>query len=215
MDTIVADAKGARIEGPMGSASSLLEDLMLEYGEGFEDGKVGWGRAANPAILAEIAPAHERFTELTRQVPYTAARRGATMARAILDDLEGKPSKPGAGPVYGPQTKMLAFAGHDTNLSNMAAIFGLKWTLPDQPDTTAPATALVFELYRDADGQQYVRTRVFFVTLDQLRNLKPAHISAPYVQFDGCANGPMSSCKLADLRQKVTAILPKTCGWPD
>ena len=59
--------------------------------------------------------------------------------------LAGKPV--GGGPQSGPDLKLLALSGHDTNLVLMAGVFGLNWTLPGEPDGTAPSTALAFELW--------------------------------------------------------------------
>ena len=69
------------------------------------------------------------------------------MTRVILAALQGQPI--GGGPRTGPDLKLLGLAGHDTNLVLMASTFGLQWNLPDEPDSTAPAAALAFELWRD------------------------------------------------------------------
>ncbi len=71
--------------------------------------------------------------------------------------------------------KLLAFAGHDDNLSNMAGVFGADWTLPGQPDDTAPATAFALERRRDtATGAVTVSLRIFYAQLEGMRRLDPA-----------------------------------------
>ncbi len=205
-DTVIAGAKGASIEGPLADASGLAEDLLLEYAEGMPAADVGWGRAASEATIAEVFALHERPTRLMRRDPYLSDRVGAEMARLILAALAGE-----AGPHSGPNVRLLALAGHDTNLSLMGGVFGLDWTLADEPDATAPATSLVFELWSD-HGRSFVRPVIYYETLDQLRSLSPARARAQPLQFDGCASGPLASCPLETLRARVLAAIPPGCG---
>jgi 4-phytase/acid phosphatase len=95
----------------------------------------------------------------------------------------------------------------------MGGMFGLSWTLPDEPDATAPATALAFELWADrASGVRYVRPVIYYATLDQLRTLAPASAHSLSLSFAGCASGPMGSCALDTLRRQTLALIPPGCG---
>jgi 4-phytase/acid phosphatase len=190
----------------MSTAGSLAEDLLLEYAEGMPAADVGWGRAASAATIAQVMPAHERATDLMRRDPYLSARVAAPMARLILAALAGEP-----GPHGGASTRVLALAGHDTNLTLMAGVFGLDWTLPGEPDATAPATTLAFELWSDRDAL-FVRPVVSYETLDQLRTLQPGAAAHVNLRFAGCASGPLASCPLSTLRRRVEALIPAGCG---
>jgi 4-phytase/acid phosphatase len=105
----------------------------------------------------------------------------------------------------------LGFAGHDTNLANLAGLFGLEWSLPDQPDSTAPATALAFELWRNGDGQKFVRPVLWYLTLDQLRTLSPETAQRKTLTFGICGPTADGLCPLETLAEKVTALVPKEC----
>jgi 4-phytase/acid phosphatase len=129
----------------------------------------------------------------------------------ILGALAGEPVA--GGPRSGPDLRLLALAGHDTNLVLMASTFGLDWTLPEQPDGTAPSTALAFELWRDG-GQLYVRPVLYYETLDQLRTLDPPLARSMPLTFKDCAAGPMGSCRLSELRRRAEAMIPPGCGLP-
>jgi 4-phytase/acid phosphatase len=158
-------------------------------------------------------PAHERFFDLLRLNTFQAARRGAAMARVILASLAGEPVK--AIGTIGPEARLVALAGHDGNLSQMAGVFGLEWSLPvqDQPDATAPATTLAFELWKDsASGESFVRPVLYYGTMDQLRTLAPGAARKLPLKFDDCASGPMGSCPLETVRKRVEALLPQDCG---
>jgi 4-phytase/acid phosphatase len=133
------------------------------------------------------------------------------MTRVIMAALQGQPI--GGGPATGPNLKLLGLAGHDTNLVLMASTFGLKWTLPGEPDGTAPSTALAFELWRDG-ARRYVRPVIYYQSLDQLRTLAPALARALPLKFEDCASGPLGSCPLQAVQARVEKLIPADCGWP-
>jgi len=187
--------------------AGLAEDLLLEYADGKPMGEVGWGRATAADIAATL-PLHEAAFGRIHDNVYASSRRGAPMTRAILAALAGEPAA--GGPQSGPELKILGLAGHDTNLVFMASTFGLTWTLPGEPDGTAPSTALVFELWTDA-GHRYVRPVIYYETLEQLRTLSPARAEALPLRFAGCADGPMASCAYETVKQRVEALIPSDC----
>jgi len=205
------DGGGAAYAGTMSSvfpaAAGLAEDLLLEYADGKPTSEVGWGRAS-AADIAAAMPIHERAFALLRNEPGVSANRGAEMARVILGALAGQPVA--GGPRSGPSLRLLGLAGHDTNLVLMASVFDLDWRLPDEPDATAPSTALAFELWRDGD-KAYVRPVIYYETLEQLRRLAPARARALPLTFPDCASGPMGSCPMETVRERVEARLPPDC----
>jgi 4-phytase/acid phosphatase len=190
------------------AAGGLAEDLLLEYGDGKPMADVGWGRAS-AADIADVMVLHERAFALLRTNTYASANRGAPMARVVLAALAGKPAA--GGPQSGPDLKLLTLSGHDTNLVLMAGVFGLSWTLPGEPDGTAPSTALAFEVWSDG-AHQYVRPVIYYETMDQLRTLTPARAEHLPLAFADCASGPKQSCPLEQLTQRVEALLPPGCG---
>jgi 4-phytase/acid phosphatase len=207
----LANGSGAPGTGAMGGAfpmgASLAEDLLLEYADGKPMSEVGWGRASAADIVA-VMPIHEVSFSRVRGNAYFASRAGAPMAHLLLAGLDGAPTQ--AGPAAGAATRILAFAGHDTNLVLMASLAGLKWSLPGEPDSTAPSTALAFELWSDGKGK-YVRPVIYYETLEQLRALAPDRARALPLSFAGCASGPKGSCPLARLRERIEAALPPGC----
>jgi 4-phytase/acid phosphatase len=208
-DQLATSPSGVELKGPLATGSTLAENLLLEYAEGLPPARVGWGAAASAGAIAAVMAAHERAADLMRRTPYIAQRRGVMLARAILAGLNGAPS-----PYFGPKARLIGFSGHDTNLSNMAGVFGLAWRLPDQPDSTAPATALAFELWRDRrTGERFVRPVLFYQRLEQLRTLTPPSAARLALRFEDCG-GPAGVCSLADLTRKIDTRLPGDCPAP-
>jgi 4-phytase/acid phosphatase len=210
-DQLTSGPTGVRIEGPMTSLISLSEDIYLEYAEGMPSAQVGWGRVNSGKAIAGLMAPHERLFGLFRHDRYASARAAAPMARLILTALAGETRDP--APQFGPATRLLAFAGHDSNLAFIGGVFGLDWTLPGNPDATAPATTLAFELWSDkGSGRQYVRPVIYYETLEQLRALSPTSAWRMPLKFAGCAQGPMGSCALADVRRRALSVIPADCG---
>lgn len=174
-NAIKGDGWDTKMTGPLATGSSLSENLLLEYAQGFP--APGWGRATETRIT-EIMALHNIYSRLMRANKAVAGRRGAALAQSIVDQLTDKPSDfTDAAPVPA-DAKLVLYLGHDGNLSNMAGIYDLHWKLPGQPDDTAPNTAMAFERWRDAQGHPYVHVRLFYQTLaEQRRKTYPsAHI---------------------------------------
>jgi len=206
-------------------ASSLSENLLLEYVEGLPLAEVGWGRVS-PATLAAIMPLHDRYADLTRRAPDIAARNGAPLARQILVAIDNGASGAAidngasaavtdAAPIP-PAARFVALLGHDTNLSNIGGMLGIDWALPDQPDKTAPDTALAFELWRDpVDGSRYVRVVVHYQTLEQLRQLAALDADHPAprvaVAIAGCGDPATGLCPLPRFHAMLEDAMPRAC----
>lgn len=209
-----------KLTGPLEVGASLSENLLLEYTDGLPSSEVGWGRAASPGQLAQILPLHAASADLMRRTPEIAASGGTPLAHLMLLLLEERPAAGafiGAPPVP-PTARLVVLAAHDTNLSNVGSILGLDWTLPDEPDSTAPDTTLVLELWRNAhDGRQYVRAVVLYQTLAQLRAEAMSaradpHVPAAHalpVTFPSCTS---SRCPLGAVRARIESRMSRNCA---
>lgn len=194
-----------KLSGPLKTGATLSENLFLEYAAGLPRTDVGWGRAASTERLQQILPLHVRSADLMRRTPELAASGGTPLAHLLLLFLEQRPIAGAftAAPPVPDNARLMVLAGHDTNLSNVGSILGLDWTLPGEPDNTAPDTTLALELWRNThDGRQYVRAVVLYQTLAELRSAAmdnrndkrdaSAHMLAlafPTCAASGCALG--------------------------
>ncbi len=209
---LVVNSEMAKISGPLAKASMLTEALSLQYDEGLQPDKLGWG-PLNLAGLEEIAPLHNGYNNLTRKNPSVARHNGALMAQAVAAALQGKSFFPGQGDKA---ARVTIIFGHDTTLQNMAGFFGLDWALKDQPDNTPPGGALIFEVYkRDKTADDRVRMFVLYQTADQLRQALPLDQthgpSEVEVQPASCMDAAMHSCSLASILQIVGKNVPAEC----
>lgn len=216
----VAHAK-LKLSGPLEVGATLSENLLLEYANGLPNEEIGWGRAASTARLEEILPLHIRYADLMRRTPAIAASGGTPLAHLMLLFLEGQPVAGAftAAPPLPSAARLVILAGHDTNLSNVGAILGLDWTLPGEPDSTAPDTTLALELWRNSrSGRRYVRAVVLYQTLAELRDEAMSatadaagHGAAAHaipLAFSGCT---VSGCPLPVVRATIDSRMSHDC----
>ena len=202
--TLLADRNsikaGGRLSGSLADGSTLSENLFLEYAQGMEH--PGWGRLGEKELDA-IMPLHEIASDLGRRTPLLAAHNASLLARQIQAFLTGASFR-----VTAPaEARVILLAGHDTNLSNIAGMLGLNWTLPGEPDATAPDTALAFELWK-GEGGPFVRLRLFFQTARQLREASVLK-AAPMLPL--AAGGCTQSCPLTRFSNLLGAAVAKEC----
>jgi 4-phytase/acid phosphatase len=197
-----------KIEGPLSIGATLSENLLLEYAEGLPDKDVGWGRAASPAKITAVMPLHEMEADLTRTTPLLAARNGNLLAEQIAEFL-GAPKRAANLAPLPADARLVVLLGHDTNLSNVAGMLGVSWHLPEQPDSTAPGTALAFEVWRQGRDAT-VRVVVLYQTLEQLRSAAPLNgapmhvdVAVPDCSRHGCAPEALAA--------HLTRAIPPAC----
>lgn len=164
---------------PLSAASTMAENLLLEYAEGMDGAKVGWGRL-DKATLDELMQLHSAQEDLALRTGYIARAQASNLLAHVLDSMEqAERNRPVAGALTAPGDKLLVLVGHDTNLANMAGALGLSWMIDGRRDDTPPGGALVFELWERNAGHDEVRVYFTAQTLDQMRNATPLGLSSP------------------------------------
>jgi 4-phytase/acid phosphatase len=185
------------MKGPLNTASTLAENLLLEYTEGMEKTKVGWGCVGRDE-LESLMTLHSAATDFTQRTPEIARAQAANLLQRIADSIaQAAARKPVAGAIGKPNDLALFLVGHDTNQENVAGMLDLTWILDGRRDDTPPGGALVFELRRArSTGEYSVRVSFTAQTLDQMRTSAP--LTAPEtpdrvaVFVPGCSRADMS-----------------------
>ena len=170
----------ADLRGPINTASTLAENLLLEYTNGMDTASVGWGCVDGPMVRSLIG-LHTAATDITQRTPAIANAQASRLLNQIRLDLEqAVEQRPIPGALGKPTDRALFIVGHDTNILNMAGTLGLTWIADGRRDDTAPGGALVFELWKHrATGAYEVRTYFTVQTLEQMRFAKPLTLEAP------------------------------------
>ncbi|MGQ0697284.1 MAG: histidine-type phosphatase [Panacagrimonas sp.] len=212
---VIEDSKeGPKIKGGLEQAATLGENFLFAYMEGMPERDVAWGEAATPEALAPLLGPRNLYVQLLRKPPYLASRHVTALGRAILAALDDAPAA--ANPSLN-ATRFLAFMGRDIHLAAMSGLLGLEWSLPGQPDNTAPGVTLAFErLLNPADGKRYVRVVLYYQTLQQMRagtTLDLAHPPGRVVlKVPGCEKEAVDgACPLLVLRARFTEAFAPDC----
>jgi 4-phytase/acid phosphatase len=185
------------LKGPLNTASTLAENLLLEYTEGMDKSEVAWGCATADDIAAAIS-LHAAATDYTQRTPVIARASASKLLDGIVRSLQQAVEGRSVSGSFGrPGDRLLILVGHDTNQENIAGLLNLSWIVDGRRDDTPPGGALVFELWRSKSTHEYsVRTFFTAQTLDQMRNSVPLTESeAPdrtAVFIPGCSGADMS-----------------------
>jgi 4-phytase/acid phosphatase len=188
------------LKGPLNTASTLAENLMLDYTEGMEKPAVAWGCAGLDDIAAALS-LHAAATDYTQRTPVIAQTQARNLLVGIDKSLQqAAERKPVAGSFDKTDDRVLILVGHDTNQENIAGLLGLNWIVDGRRDDTPPGGALVFELWRSkSTGKFFIRTFFTARTLEQMRDsVSLTESQAPdraRVFIPGCSGADMS-CEL-------------------
>ena len=187
--------KGVELNEPWSVASTLSENLLLEYADGMRGKDLGWGRLDAGSLL-RVLELHMVSADLTRRTPSLARARGSNLLAHVLRSMEqAATGKAAVGALDTPGSAVLILVGHDTNLSNLSGMLGLSWHLPGYPpDATPPGGALIFSLWQQPETGGYsVRMQYLAQTLLQMQNATPLTLATPPAKKDVAAAG----CEIA------------------
>lgn len=211
-DPVANGEHAGALRGPLTVASTLAENLLLEYTEGLQGKELAWG-CMDEAALRNVLQLHAASSDFTRRTPTIARMEASNLLAHILLSLEQAASgKPVQGALGKAGDRVLFLAGHDTNIETVAATLGLTWIIDGRRDDTPPGGALVFELWRGAKGTQTVRVTYTAQTLSQMHTAQPLALDHPPavapVFVPGCSRED-TACTLegfsATIRQSIDA----------
>jgi 4-phytase / acid phosphatase len=178
---------GAGVAGGLDMAADAAENLLLEYTDGRPN--VGWGRV-DRATLLQLMQLHVLAKRIEHN-RYASQLQSSAIVQRIAGMLEH------------PSAKFVFLAGHDTQLEEISAMFGLSWLVPgDQMNDTPPGSALVWELRSNGGATPFVRTYFVEQSLDDMRaGIGDRPLRVP-VYVPGC---PSLDCPLPMFLRLTTA----------
>jgi 4-phytase / acid phosphatase len=214
--TSIAPGKGdhlVELSTPLSFASTIAEDLLLEYAEGMEACNVGWGHV-DRSTLNEFMQLHEAHEDLAQRTTYVARAQSSNLLQYVFESME---QAAGVRTVTKSLTvaddKLLILVGHDTNIANIAGALGLSWIIDGRRDDTPPGGALEFELWKGDAGEYSVRLFYTAQTLDQMRNATLLSLKNPPervpVFIPGCSRSDFSCDWKSFQRAMTSAIDPR------
>nr|WP_284692072.1 histidine-type phosphatase [Pinirhizobacter soli] len=175
-------------------SGTFSENLMLAYAEGKPANEVAWGRA-DAALLGKVIVLHnDAFARDKKSMP-AATQAGSNLAAHILATLQTAAGESTTTAAFSSQGRgTFVLIGHDTNLANIAGVFGLDWHDTNRPDDYPPGGGLVFDLFKR--GNQYVvKVSALMPSMDDLRGNRFDDMRPAKLRISGC--GGHDACPLA------------------
>jgi hypothetical protein len=119
--------------------ATFAENLQLEYLEGMPDSQVGWGGVDKQSMTSLMA-LHAASSDLVQRTPVIARAQAGNLLSQILGTLDqAEEHKPISTAIGTPEDKVVFLVGHDTNISNLAALLDAHWLVNGyQRDDAAP-----------------------------------------------------------------------------
>jgi 4-phytase/acid phosphatase len=200
----------AELRGPLSTASTLTENLLLEYTENMDVTNVGWGcvNGANLRALMDLHTAASEFSQ--RPKPIAHAQASNLLHEILLSLSQAATRKPVAGAISRVNDRVLFLIGHDTNIASIAGLLDLNWIVDGRRDDTPPGGALVFELWQPATGgEDFVRVYYTTQTLEQMRTATVLTSQNPPVRvpvFIPACSRADSSCSLPDFERALQSL---------
>jgi 4-phytase/acid phosphatase len=191
--------------GGMATLIGAIDPFIMEYADGLPASEVGWGQLT-AAGINQNTRLYNLLLDLEYRTPYLARVQSSNTASHIVRSLvQAATGNAMTGALGSPSTKIMVLTAANTNVTGLAGLFHLDWSLPGyQPDTCSPGGALVFELRQSqSTGEYIVRTSYVTQTMDQLRNLTALTLAAPPaiapLFVPGCSRDNATfDCSLAD-----------------
>ncbi len=189
----------ADFHGPLGTASTIAENLLLEYTQGMSGTDLGWG-CLDEAGLRQSMELHDAEEDYADRTPVIARMHASNLLDEIANALkQNAAGKAVAGAPGKPDDRVLFLVGHDTNIATVAGLLGLDWIIDDRRNDTPPGGALVFELWRQSSGGYKIRVYYTAQTLRQMREVQPLTMANPPAKaplfVPGCSTAD-TSCDL-------------------
>lgn len=196
---------------PLNVASTMTENMLLEYTEGMDTANVGWGRV-DIHKLRELLQLHTASEDISGRTRYIARVQSSNLLFHVLQSMEQAQSNHSiVGALSKPGDRLLILVGHDTNLANISGALDLNWIIDGRRDDTPPGGALVFELWKRRGAEEYsVKTYYTAQTLDQMRNTTLLTLANPPervpVFVPGCSQAD-ASCPWKAFQQTVKSVI--------
>lgn len=166
--------------GGLALVIGAIDPFAMEYADG-PPLDTGWGRLT-AAGVNQITRVYNLLLDLEFRTPYLAGVMSSNVASHIVRSLvQSATGNAMTGALGNPSSKVIVLTASNTNITGLAGLFHLDWSLPGYPpDTCGPGGALIFELRQSqSTGEYIVRASYVTQTMDQLRNRTTLTLEAP------------------------------------
>ncbi len=166
---VLEAGKEPGMKGPLKTATSLADALVLQYYEEADAEKAAFGHALTEDDWRLLHAVVDTYSEVLFTLPLVSVN----VAHPLLMEIRSELAAEGR--------KFTFLCGHDSNLASMLAALGAEdYLLPDAVEQHTPiGSKLVFERWLDESGASWYRVNLVYQSAAQLRGLTPLSLETP------------------------------------
>ena len=194
----------ARMTGPLRTALSVADALVLQYYEEPDDLKAAFGHK----LTEEDWKAFGRILETYENILFGEPLLAPVVAHPILKELYAELTAQGR--------EFSFLCGHDSTITAVLAALGVnEYELPGAVEPSTPiGSKVVFERWENEEGESFYKVNLVYQSVEQLRSIQPLSLDVPPMivplSFAGVevnGDGMISEKDLKNLfREKINAL---------
>lgn len=171
--TMAAD-KEPEVTGAIKTASQVADALILQYYEEPDLKKADFGHNLTRSDWAKIGGLMTRY----QQIKFGAPLVSVNISHPLIMELESE--------LKNEKRKFSFLCAHDCTVFTTLCALGVKpYTLPDSIETNTPiGVKILFERWRDHDGQAWYRVNLVYRSTEQIRESAVLSLDNPPMRYN-------------------------------
>ena len=171
--TMEAD-KEPDVTGAIKTASQVADALVLQYYEEPDALKAAFGHELTDEDWKTIGGFLTKYLEMRHSAPLIASN----ITNPLLKELESE--------LKNEERKFTFFCAHDCTVMGTLSALGVEpYSLPESIETRTPiGVKLLFERWRDQDGEAWYRVNLVYRSTEQIRNADVLTLNNPPMRYD-------------------------------
>ena len=193
-----------KLSGPIKTALSVADALVLQYYEEPDDLKAAFGHKLTDDDWKSVSSILSTYEEIL----FASPKLAPNLAHPILKELYAELNAQGR--------EFSFLCGHDSTITAFLAALGVNdYELPGAIEPTTPiGTKVVFERWVNEKGESFFKTELIYQSVEQLRSIQPLSLDTPpmivpitFANVEVNEDGMMTEKDLMNLfRVKINAL---------
>ena len=200
----LAEDSEPKLSGPIKTALSVADALVLQYYEEPDDLKAAFGHKLTEDDWKSVSSILSTYEEIL----FASPKLAPNLAHPILKELYAELNAQGR--------EFSFLCGHDSTITAFLAALGVNdYELPGAIEPTTPiGTKVVFERWVNGKGESFFKTELVYQSVEQLRSIQPLSLDTPpmivpitFANVEVNEDGMMTEKDLMNLfRAKINAL---------
>ena len=165
----LAEGSEPKLSGPIKTALSVADALVLQYYEETDDLKAAFGHKLTEDDWKSVSSILSTYEEILFASPKLAPNLAHPILKEIYAELNA-------------QGREFSFlCGHDSTITAFLAALGVSdYELPGAIEPTTPiGVKVVFERWADGKGESFFKVELVYQSVEQLRSIQPLSLDTP------------------------------------